>query len=322
MIEVPKTEPPECTPITVIKDRDFPGLYQSADAASLLAQNVYFVLQKIHLASLLIGAIIAAFTTLIAEQFAPQFYAAIAIILVVGVIVMLVSRSRRDDKVWFDCRAIAESTKTAAWRFMMRAAPFADDSDAKQLFVSELQEIREARPFSLKDLATNIDPNAQSISNVMNDVRSKSLDERRSLYIEARLRDQKKWYSSKATFNSSTESCWFWWTTGLQTLAVVLAIVEAVSGGFQVNVVPILLTCAAAAVAWSQMKRHSELAQTYSLAAQELGDQESIAEDITEEKNFLSLVDQVEETISREHTMWCARRDTVLKLNKRETRDG
>ena len=61
------------------------------------------------------------------------------------------------------------------------------------------------------------------------------------------------------------------------------------------------------------MKRHSELAQTYALAAQDLGELEAIAMDIAEEEEFLALVEQVEDTISREHTMWCARRDIVLK---------
>ena len=59
------------------------------------------------------------------------------------------------------------------------------------------------------------------------------------------------------------------------------------------------------------MKRYSELAQSYFLAAQELGDQEAIASNIMKEDDFLALVEQVEETISREHTMWCARRDVI-----------
>ena len=98
----------------------------------------------------------------------------------------------------------------------------------------------------------------------------------------------------------------------LQILAVVFAIIWAASSSLPVNMVPLLMTCAASAIAWSQIKRYGELAQTYSLASQELGDQEAIASDITEEADFLALVEQVEETISREHTMWCARRDVVI----------
>ena len=60
------------------------------------------------------------------------------------------------------------------------------------------------------------------------------------------------------------------------------------------------------------MKRHNELAQTYGLAAQELEELESITVSLTEEGKFLQIVEQVEEAISREHTMWCARRDVHL----------
>ena len=128
-------------------------------------------------------------------------------------------------------------------------------------------------------------------------VRKKSLNERKNLYLESRLRNQKAWYSEKAGFNSRKENGWFWKIVAIQILALVFAIIWAASNTLPVNVVPFLMTCAASAIAWSQMKRHSELAQTYSLAAQELGDQETIALDITEETDFLELVEQVEETI-------------------------
>ena len=230
-----------------------------------------------------------------------------------------VSRARGDDKVWFDCRAIAESIKTATWRFMMKAAPFRDDSIANQSFITQLQRIREARPSSPKDLAQNLDANAQAISGFMSNMRQKSVDERRNLYLEARLRDQKAWYASKAKFNSKKEDCWFYKVVVLQVLAIVLAIIWAASSSLPVNMVPLLMTCAASAVAWSRMKRYSELAQSYSLAAQELEDQEAIASDITEEADFLALVEQVEETISREHTMWCARRDVTISPTDKES---
>jgi len=253
---------------------------------------------------------------------ATAFFTILAIILVIGVILTWVTHTRRDDKVWFDCRAIAESVKTATWRYMMKVGPFENDGTAKDLFVSELRDIRNARPASPKDLAKSLDASAQSISDFMNNVRTNTLEARKAFYLESRLRDQREWYAKKAKTNSINESQWFWITSCLQVLAAILAIVEAASGGFPIAAAPILMTCVASAVAWSQMKRHSELAQTYSLATQELGDQESIAVDIIEEEDFLSLVNQVEETISREHTMWCARRDTILKLNKGEKRNG
>ncbi len=295
-----------------IGDQHFPALYQSADQASLSAQWRYLCLQKCHIGCLLLGSVGAALTTIVPVAAVKWACIVLAIILVIGVILTLVSHVRRDDKVWFDCRAIAESTKTATWRFMMKAAPFKEDSTAEQSFIERLKEIRKARPSSPKDLAHSLDPDVQALSQFMSDMRRKSVDERRDMYLESRLRDQKIWYSNKATFNSRKENCWFWTVVVLQVLAIVLAIIWAASSSLPVNVVPLLMTGAASAIAWSQMKRYSELTQSYSLAAQELGEQETVASNITKEDDFLALIEQVEETISREHTMWCARRDVVI----------
>ncbi|MCY3766264.1 MAG: DUF4231 domain-containing protein [Gemmatimonadetes bacterium] len=296
---------------TIVEDEHFPGLYQSADRSSISAQRRYIHIHRWHLFCLIFGSVCVAIATKFPVA-ATWTYVLLAIVLAIGIFLTLISRVRRDNEVWFDCRAIAESTKTATWRFMMKADPFKDDSTSEQSFLEKLRQIRGARPSSPKDLAQNLDANAQSVSGFMNEIRRKSVDERRNLYLESRLRDQKTWYSNKAIFNSRKENRWSWTVVVLQISAIAFAIIQACLSGLPLNVVPLLMTCAASAVAWSQMKRYSELAQTYSLAAQELGDQETIALHITEEADLINLVRQVEETISREHTLWCARRDVVF----------
>ena len=296
---------------TTIQDEHFPALYQSANQASRTAQRRYLCCQWFHIACLILGSFGAALATIVPGVSSRWIYIVLAIILVIGVILNLVSRVRRYDRIWFDCRAIAESTKTAAWRYMMKATPFKDDSNANQAFITQLQRIRDARPSSSKDLAQSFNENAQVITGIMGQIREKPLDERRNLYQSARISDQKNWYSENSRFNAGKEDCWFVVVTILQVLAVVLAIIWAASESLPVNIVPVLMTCAASAIAWSKMKRYGELAQSYSLAAQELGDQEAIFSNVTTEDDLLTLVEQVEETISREHTMWCARREVV-----------
>ena len=297
---------------TSIENENFPSLFQSADKASNSAQRRYLRLQKCHIICLILGSIGAALATIVQGGAITLIYIAVAIVLVTGVILTWVSRVRRDNKTWFDCRAIAESTKTVTWRYMMKASPFKDDSIARLEFINQLQRIRKERYFSSHDLAQSLDASARSISDHMDYVRQKSLNERHQLYLDSRIRDQKNWYSKEAKFNSRAESFWFWVVFAFQMFAISLAVLLACLGGLPVNIVPLLMACAASAIAWSHMKRYGELAQTYSFAAQELGDQEAIASDITEETDFLALVEQVEETISREHTMWCARRDVII----------
>ena len=168
---------------------------------------------------------------------------------------------------------------------------------------------------SLSTLAPYQDSEAKLISDFMRDVRGKSTEERKNQYIKSRLLDQKTWYTKKASDNSVAETRWFYGTTGLQFLAIVLAIIQAAVTTISVNLVPILMTCAAASIAWSRMKRHGELAQSYSLAAQELGELEAVSSSVRQESEFCQFVNNVEYAISREHTMWCVRRDVTVNSN-------
>jgi anti-sigma-K factor RskA len=293
-------------------DDSYPGLYRCADAASLKAQRAYLRFHRVYLGSLVLGSATSAFTALGTPSVNTWLYTALAIILVVGLLILWAMRARQDDKVWFDGRAIAESVKTVTWRFMMRVKPFQEDGTAENLFVSELKEIREARPHLGKHLAAAMDADGSAITDFMREKRSGSIEDRRGFYISDRVRDQKTWYSRKAKMNVENSAQWFWVIAALQIVIVILAIVQAVSGGLGVNIVPVVTTCVAVFAAWSQIKRHDELAQSYALAAQELGELETIASNQTSEDAFSQLVEQAENSISREHTMWCARRDVRL----------
>lgn len=290
----------------------YPGLYYGADAAAASAQRTYLLLQRAHLGSLIAAAVVAIFISLSSGASVLWTYTAMAILLAVGLLVFWVGRSRQYDKVWFDCRAIAESIKSMTWRFMMRTPPFHDASSSDQGFVLQMREIREARPDCQKHLAGVAAASGAVITDFMRQVRDLPFDQRKSLYIQERLRDQRSWYSSNAELNARTGDRWFWATAGLQGSAIAAAIIQAVAGGIGFNIVPVFTTWAAAFAAWNQIKRHDELTKTYSVPAQELAELEAIASSLTAESDFPQLVEQVEEAISREHTMWCARRDVML----------
>jgi hypothetical protein len=301
-----------------MSEDSYPSLYRCANAASLRAQGTYLLLHKVYLGSLVLASVTSAFTAIAAQVVNTYLYTAVAIILVVGLLILWAMRARQDDKIWFDGRAVAESVKTAAWRFMMRAQPFnEEDGKAEALFLADLREIREARPHLGKHLAVAMSADGSAITEFMKGKRSSSLQERRDFYASARIRDQQAWYAKKARSNARSGAKWFWSIAALQVAIVVLAISQAASGGFGINPIPIVTTCAAAIAAWSQMKRHEELAQSYALAAQELEEIETIARNQASENTFSQLVEQAEDSISREHTMWCARRDVRLSKSGR-----
>jgi hypothetical protein len=291
---------------------DYPSLYRYADTASLKAQNTYLFLHKVYLGSLALGSVTSAFTTIGSQAVNTYLCTGLAVILIVGLLILWAMRARQDDKIWFDGRAIAESVKTATWRFMMKAQPFDEDNSAETLFLANLKEIREARPHLAKHLAAAMNGDGLAITHFMKEGRSSSLEERRDFYASARIRDQKTWYAKKAKSNIDSGTNWFWAIAILQIVIVILAIIQAASGGLGINAISIVTTFAAAMAAWSQLKRHDELAQSYALAAQELEEIETIVGNQASEDAFMQLVEQAENSISREHTMWCARRDVRL----------
>ena len=304
---------PTNSDIPSIDDKDFPSLYQSADQAAIQMQRHYFWLNRSYLFLLIIGGGFAAFASMIPAAYSTWFRGVIIIILTIGIAINVISRMLKYDEKWFECRAIAESTKNATWRFMMRATPF-DNMTPKDIFISKIREIRNDRQSILESLALYKDVDAELISDFMMNVRSKSMEERREYYLELRLRDQKIWYSKKAGSNSTSKSRWLTITLVLQVFAIIFSIIQFIFS-WSMNLVPILMTCAAAAIAWSQMKRYRELAQSYTMVAHELEELEAISLDVTQESEFCEFVNDVEYAISREHTMWCVRRDVTVNPN-------
>ena len=304
--------------ISSIDSKDFPSLYQSADQAAIQMQRLCFALRLWHLIFLILGSGGAAGTIMFPSVSSTGLNIGIAIILLIGFVINIVSHVQKYDEKWFNCRAIAESVKTATWRFMMKATPFEEDSPFEETFRSKINEIRNHRQFVLSTLAPYQDSESELISRFMRNVRGKSTEERKNQYLKARLLDQKTWYTKKASDNSVAENHWFYWTTGLQIFAIVLAVIQTTVTTFPVNLVPILMTCVAASIAWSRMKRHGELAQSYSLAAQEFVELEAISSSVTQESEFCQFVTDVEYAISREHTMWCVRREVVASPNNSE----
>jgi len=290
----------------------YPTLYRYADALSIKEQRYYLLFQRFYLGSLVVGSVTSTLAAIGSQSVNVWVYAVLAVVLFIGLLSLWVMRARQDDRIWFDGRAVAESVKTVTWRFMMRAEPFREDANAEAVFISGLKELREARPHLGKHIASAIGTAGSAITEFMKQKRTLPLEERRRFYVSARIHDQQEWYADKAKSNADSGNRWFWTIVALQVVVVILAIARSASGGLRINPVPIITTCAAVLATWGQVKRHDELAQSYALAAQELEEIEAIASNQTSEEAFSQIVEQAENSISREHTMWCARRDVRL----------
>jgi hypothetical protein len=177
-------------------------------------------------------------------------------------------------------------------------------------FASELIAILQERRNLAWNYAVDL-PDAPQITPEMRDCRRQCIGERLALYLRERAEDQRCWYSSKAAASRTLHMKWFWMATLGQAAALTSAILMAQATGSPINPTGAFAAIAAAAMAWLQMKRYQDLAQAYALAAHELGLIEVEAQHVRAEAELSAFVANAENAISREHTMWVARRDVA-----------
>jgi hypothetical protein len=183
-----------------------------------------------------------------------------------------------------------------------------DDSEADRRFTESLSFVLKERKTFAASLGGEHgdDPN---ITNRMLEIRSLPVERRAEIYLSERINNQRRWYSSKAESNRKSAKRWFNAIMLAQTLALFSSLGAVAKPEFPVNLISIFAALAAALVAWVQLKRHQELANSYGLAAQELGFAAEQAKHIHTSEELSAFVLDSENAISREHTLWIARRD-------------
>jgi hypothetical protein len=291
----------------------YPASLRMADTTAAVAQGRHFGLLAGQLVFAFAGALLLAVSAALASSghlaAAKGSRGGAAVALLFGVVLPLVGRVARFDAVWWDARAVAESVKTSAWRYLMGAPPFplVDDGQTDQAFQEQIVAARRARPSIAAALERHRDGHDEEITEIMRTQRGEARANRLAFYLEHRLGDQRRWYSEKARFHDRTREAYFLGTVGVQLVALVAAFFDWRPWGL--NAVTLLVALSSSLIAWSQAKRHEELSQAYALARQELDLMELRLRGASSDADFGASVAEAEEAISREHTMWMARRN-------------
>lgn len=289
---------------TAINSKDFPGLYQSANQASILAQQVYFS----WLAAYLILLVCAALVSFLWPTSTEGALASAALFLVT-LSILIVLKVRRPDDVWYNGRAVAESVKTRSWRWMMRAEPYQDESNhalASKQIINDLKSIlKQNRSLShqLNSSAGILDP----ISEKMLAVRQMPLEKRLSVYREQRINNQATWYSKKSQLNKRRAYRWFCISFTLHATAIGMLLYRIKDPTFSAPV-EVVATAAGSVLTWLQAKKHNELNSAYTLAAHEIVLIKGEAVSVKSEGDLSDFIISSENAFSREHTQWAARK--------------
>jgi SMODS and SLOG-associating 2TM effector domain 3/SMODS and SLOG-associating 2TM effector domain 1 len=305
------------TDILKLDSASLPSLYRAVDLVSADGQKAYFRLIAADLLALSAGSILSSFSPL-DENARRLVFGASAVLFVVGFGLTIVLMQKGYEQHWYGGRAAAESVKTIAWRYSMRAEPFHSDADASivdQQFAKSLEAILQQSHQLRLPIGGTYAAGAQ-VTDMMRGLRKLPLEERIASYREQRIGDQQRWYGSKAEFNKKAESRLFKAVLVVQAFAIIYCIGLVAFATSRINLSGAVATVAAALLVWLQAKQHQELAQSYAVAAHELGIIAEHARHIKTEAEFAVFVADAENAVSREHTLWTARRDKLPRLGR------
>jgi hypothetical protein len=279
---------------------EMPALFIATDRYALHWQKYFLKCQKVQLVALVLVAVGGA-TSVHVKTF--RVSAAVTVLaLIAALFVRWLLYKHGPERKWYNGRAAAESCRNLAWKYVQRAEPFTESEVVADLiFIGRVNEILHTVPTLDQATPNNFD----QITTTMRNLRAKPFSDRKKTYIQLRIEDQQRWYASKTNFNSKNARRWSFHVALLESGAIVLAIVR-VGGGPEFDWSGILAVASAAAVAWLQSRQHETLAQSYSVTAQELASVRSSLIDISDEGEWAELVEQAEEAMSREHTLWRA----------------
>jgi len=296
-----------------IEDADLPPLFRAADSVSVRSQKIYL---RCLAADLILIAIAGVAGAIALESHDAKVTLAwiAAISMAGGFVLTLYIKGRQFEHNWFDGRAVAESVKTSAWRFIMGTEPYdhnLSETDAVLMFTDSLKNVIAERKRFAALLTTEVPENHFQVTPKMLEVRKYAVDEKKAIYLEERLNNQRQWYANKASANVRNSNRWFNAILAAQGFGLLSTYVLVNYPELPILLPSVFATVAAAFVAWLQLKRHQELASSYGLAAQELSfiaTQINVVEDLEKLSSFVA---DAENAISREHTMWVARRDEI-----------
>ena len=210
----------------------------------------------------------------------------------------------RPEQKWYEGRAAAESAKTLTWRYAVAGDPF-PPGDADPAFYRQLAAVT-------RDLTVLVLPDpggGEQITPVMRALRAGDFPQRRDAYLAGRIDDQRRWYAAKSRRADQLNTTFLLLTIVLELLGIVAATLR-IAEVLDFDLLGILAAVTGGVASWAQTRQWGSLARAYAIAENELatiGGQAAA----TTEAAWPRFVDEAEEAISREHTLWRSSRGVL-----------
>ena len=274
-------------------------MYRNASAKSRKAQKIFLFWNVVNFIALALGALVVALKRWI--PFAPVIS---AVLLAAGAALTFWLRKSRLEQRSYRCRAVAESVKTLSWRYMMCAAPYSrtlDTDTASRRLNSVLHDIAKQE----REIEA---PEATEVTQKMQELRDLPVTERLKAYMNLRIGSQKKWYSEQSKKNAKKAAIFLYIAAGTQVLALIFSLLLIPYETELPDLVGVFSAVSASFLAWMQLKRHEDLSQAYLTAAKELTSIQGNEPEHPSDDDLSRYVIDSENAVSREHTLWLAKR--------------
>jgi hypothetical protein len=315
--------------VYVLQDNDLPALFRQADALAIRMQHRFFNMLVAELVFLTLGAFVGVFSSskiqdgrlILGESTAPLFSATYLVaggLILAALLIRLYRFRGRADARWYAARAVAESTKSLAWRYAVGGQPFdlgLDSEDAETLLLHRLSDTLADVPRLAQALRVAGKEKVSPTSSTMNELRKQDLDIRIESYRTGRIDDQLRWYERKARDNHGLAHRTHWILALLEAIGVVFILLQhllppalTVSIGASFPIEGFIAVVVTSGIAWSQAKRYQDLSTSYHVAYREAYSLESSIPKQPSEETWAAFVDDAESAFSREHRLWRATR--------------
>jgi hypothetical protein len=285
---------------------DFPALQTAVGNQSASFQSRYLWLIRLEYGFLVIASFLA-----MDFSETPTYYAVYAIVFLSASFIMLFRSTTQPEQKWYKARAATESIKTSSWRYMMKAHPYEDSPSVdipNRKFRDYIKLIIKTNSI-MRDAIGAAGLEGQ-VTTSMREIRCLPFEERKRSYLEFRIDDQRTWYVNKARANKNAFRRWVIASAILYAASIIMSILHIVVPNIRYIPIEPAILGASFFLGWIQIKKHSELAATYTLTAVEIGLAREALEEIKNENDFSDFINDTELVFSREHTQWVARQET------------
>lgn len=272
-----------------LTDADLPQCFRVADASAATSQRNFLGIVKLQIACLVIPVFAGTIAASVTGQEWLTYVSLIGLIMLAGT--RLVQRFSNEEKTWHTQRAIAEHVRSLAWQFAVRGSIFEDVLDPEARFDEMVERTASSDASSA--------PHATAAMRVL---RSAPFEVRRSIYAEARLDDQRRWYGSRGAKAARRAHLWDILFIASSATAVVFGVLH-ISGALSINLISVFGITAAVIGTWTGVRQLGSLEATYSNAAENL-DPLSLTLPSVVAHVWPSFVSETEEVLSREHSSW------------------